>query len=329
MSILVTGGAGYVGSHCVATLRGMGRDVVVIDDLSKGHRASLAEGARLYEGSLSDTACLARIFEKENIDSIMHFAAFSLVGESMENPGKYFLNNLAGTVTLLEEVRRHGNIPIIFSSTAATYGQPQQIPITEDTPQVPTNPYGESKLMMEKALRWYDVAYGIRSVALRYFNVAGAWTGGSIGEDHRPETHLIPLVLSVALGKRERITVYGNDYDTPDGTCLRDYIHMEDLIDAHIRALDYMQNGGQTDAFNLGIGKGFSVMEIIESARRVTGLPIEIHMGPRRSGDPAVLIASGEKARQRLRWVPRHTDIDEIVASAWQWHNSHPDGYLE
>lgn len=329
MSILVTGGAGYVGSHCVATLRASGREVVVIDNLSKGHRAALKPDVRLYEGDLRDAAFLADVFSKEQIEAVMHFAAFSLVGESMEDPGKYFLNNLAGTVTLLEEVRRHGDIPFIFSSTAATYGQPDTVPITEDMPQVPTNPYGESKLMVEKALRWYDEAYGLRSVSLRYFNVAGAWDDGAIGEDHRPETHLIPLVLTAALGKREFVSVYGNDYDTPDGTCLRDYIQMEDLIDAHIRALDYLQKGGRTERFNLGIGQGFSVMEIIEAARRVTGRHIEVRMAPRRAGDPAVLIASGDKAGRVLGWHPKHKEIDGIIASAWAWHSKQPDGYGE
>ena len=315
MSILVTGGAGYVGSHCVAALTARGYDVAVLDDLSTGHREAV-QGARLYLGSLSDCAFIDNVFTQEKVEAVIHFAACSLVGESMSDPGKYFTNNFAGTVNLLETMREH-NIPyIIFSSTAAVYGETEISPITEECPKEPTNPYGESKLMVEKALKWFDSAYGIKYTALRYFNVAGAIQNASIGEDHNPETHLIPLVLQAALNN-ESAKIFGNDYPTHDGTCIRDYIYVMDLACAHVNALDYLRSGGQSDVFNLGIGHGYSVLEIIESARRVTGKAIPAEILPRRGGDPAVLIASGKKARRTLDWQPKYTDIDEIIQTAW------------
>lgn len=327
MNILVTGGAGYIGSHCVASLLRRGENPVVLDDLSRGHAAAV-KGARLYRGNLSDGAFLDTVFSKEKIDAVIHFAAFSLVGESMTQPGRYFLNNVCATVSLLEAMVRHNVSPIIFSSSAAVYGEAQGMPITEDMPLCPTNPYGESKRMVEAALKWFESAHALRYAALRYFNVAGAAQGGTIGEHHEPETHLIPLVLKAAQ-KASPIRVFGTDYPTPDGTCVRDYIHVEDLIDAHVLALSYLKDGGASGAFNLGIGHGFSVKEIIDSARRVTGLPIRAETAPRRAGDPAVLIASGKRAKAVLGWNPAHTDIDDILSSAWAWHSAHPDGYPE
>ena len=319
MSILVTGGAGYVGSHCVAALIARGYDVTVLDNLSKGYRGA-AGSARFYEGSLSNRDFIDDVFARESVDAVMHFGACSLVGESMGDPGKYFTENLAGTVNLLEVMRKYRVPYIIFSSTAAVYGDTDISPITEDNPKEPSNPYGESKLMVEKALKWFDAAYGIKYAALRYFNVAGAIQDASIGENHNPETHLIPLVLQAAM-KGKAAQIFGDDYPTPDGTCVRDYIYVMDLVDAHIKALDYLRGGGQSDVFNLGIGHGFSVLEIIKSARRVTGFEIPAEVLPRRSGDPAVLIASGEKARRILGWQPEYTDIDEIVRTAWEWHS--------
>jgi UDP-glucose 4-epimerase len=327
MSILVTGGAGYIGSHCVNALMKRGMDVVVADNLSKGHRAAVS-GARLYVGDLNDEGFLSSVFEKEKPEAVIHFAAFSLVGESVSEQGKYFLNNLGGSVRLLDAMRRSGTRDIIFSSTAAVYGEPEKTPITEDMPKCPTNPYGRSKLMVEKALHWFHNAFGIRYAALRYFNVAGAAAGGKIGEHHDPETHLIPLVLRAA-GNGIPVRIFGSDYPTPDGTCVRDYIYVEDLIDAHLLALDYLKGGGESGAFNLGLGHGFSVKEIIEAARKATGRPIDVIDAPRRAGDPAVLIASGDRARKILGWKPAHDDIGDIISSAWAWHKPHPGGYAE
>lgn len=326
MSILVTGGAGYIGSHCVEALTSHGIDVVVADNLSKGHREAV-KNAKLYVGDINDAVFLNGLFEKESIEAVIHFAAFSLVGESVKEPGKYFNNNLGGSVCLLEAMRRHGVNYIVFSSTAATYGEPKITPITEEMETIPTNPYGESKLMVEKALKWFNNAYGIKYAALRYFNVAGASDSGDIGEDHDPETHIIPIVLKTALGKRDSVSIFGTDYPTTDGTCIRDYIHVCDLIDAHILALDYLKNGGVSGSYNLGIGKGFSVMEIIEAAKKVTGINIKTNIAERREGDPAVLIASGDKAAEKFGWKPNHTDVTQIIDSAWKWHKSHPDGY--
>ncbi len=326
MSILVTGGAGYIGSHCVAALIRQGADVVVVDDLSKGHRASLT-GGRLYIGSVADRAFLESVFEQESIEAVLHFAAFSLVGESMEVPDRYFRNNCMAGLTLIETMVAHQVPYLVFSSTAATFGEPEYVPIDECHPQKPTNPYGESKLIVEQMLKWCDSAYGLKYVPLRYFNVAGAAADGSIGEDHRPESHLIPLVLSVAQGKRESLKLFGTDYPTQDGTCVRDYIHVEDLADAHLLALDYLWAGNPSTAFNLGNGKGFSNREIIQAARAVTGHPIPVLEEGRRPGDPATLIASSEKAMTVLGWKPKYQSVEDVIATAWRWHSTHPDGY--
>lgn len=327
MSILVLGGAGYIGSHTVHALIEAGRDVVVADNLVTGHRAAVHPQARLYEGDLSDRAFLDRLLERESIDGVIHFAAYSLVGESVSNPLKYYRNNLCGTEVLLEALVAHGVERIVFSSTAATYGEPERIPILESDRTQPTNPYGETKLSMEKMIRWTGRAHNLRYVALRYFNACGALPDGSIGEDHQPETHLIPIVLQVALGRRERLDIFGGDYPTPDGTCVRDYIHVCDLADAHIRALTYLEQGGQSDVFNLGNGVGFSNLQVVEMARAVTGHPIPSSIEARRPGDPATLVASSDKAARVLGWQPRYTGLGEIIATAYRWHQSHPQGY--
>ncbi|MED4977303.1 UDP-glucose 4-epimerase GalE [Heyndrickxia faecalis] len=327
MSILVLGGAGYIGSHAVYQLIDQKYDVVVIDNLQTGHRGAIHPKAKFYEGDIRDRAFMRDVFGKEKIDAIIHFAANSLVGESMEQPLKYFDNNVYGTQIVLEMMKEFHVPHIVFSSTAATYGEPERVPITETMPTVPTNTYGETKLAMEKMMKWCEKAYGIKYVALRYFNVAGARSTGEIGEDHHPETHLIPVVLETVLGKREAITIFGEDYDTKDGTCVRDYIHVEDLIDAHILALQYLQNGGASDVFNLGSSNGFSVKEIVDTVREVTGKGFNVKIGDRRSGDPSTLIASSEKAKRVLGWNPQKTDIRQIIKDAWNWHESHPNGY--
>ncbi|WP_251459821.1 UDP-glucose 4-epimerase GalE [Weizmannia agrestimuris] len=327
MSILVLGGAGYIGSHAVYQLIDQKYDVVVIDNLQTGHRAAIHPKAKFYEGDIRDRAFMQEVFGKEKIDAIIHFAANSLVGESMEQPLKYFDNNVYGTQIVLEMMKEFHVPHIVFSSTAATYGEPEHVPITETMPTVPTNTYGETKLTMEKMMKWCEKAYGIKYVALRYFNVAGARSTGEIGEDHHPETHLIPVVLETVLGKREAITIFGEDYDTKDGTCVRDYIHVEDLIDAHILALQYLKNGGASDVFNLGSSYGFSVKEIVDTVREVTGKGFNVKIGDRRAGDPSTLIASSEKAKRVLGWNPKKTDIRQIIKDAWNWHESHPNGY--
>jgi len=327
MSVLVLGGAGYIGSHATSKLIENGYDVVIIDNLQTGHKAAICERAKFYEGDIRDIEFLRGVFSKEKIEGAMHFAANSLVGESMTNPIKYFNNNVHGTEVLLEAMNEFNIKYIVFSSTAATYGEPKQIPITEDTETSPTNPYGESKLMMEKMMKWCDKAYGIKYVALRYFNVAGAKETAKIGEDHSPETHLIPLVLEVPLGKREAITIYGDDYDTEDGTCVRDYVHVEDLVDAHILALEYLVNKNTSNVFNLGSNTGFSVKEIIEVARKVTGHSIPSILGERRAGDPSKLVASSAKAREILGWSPSKTSVEKIIEDAWNWHKNNPKGF--
>lgn len=327
MSILVLGGAGYIGSHAVYQLIEKGYEVVVVDNLQTGHEQAVHPKAIFYKGDIRENGFLRNVFAKEKIHAVMHFAANSMVGESMENPLKYFDNNVYGAQILLEVMNEFGIKNIVFSSTAATYGEPKQVPITEDMPTNPTNPYGESKLTMEKLMKWCDVAYGIKYVSLRYFNVAGARRDGKIGEHHATETHLIPLVLQVALGQREYITVFGGDYNTKDGTCIRDYIHVEDLIEAHILAMDYIINQGESNIFNLGSNQGFSVKEIIEAAREITKHPIPVRMGERRAGDPSTLIASSQKAKKILGWQPKCTLVHEIIADAWNWHQHHPFGY--
>ncbi|WP_046175558.1 UDP-glucose 4-epimerase GalE [Domibacillus indicus] len=327
MSIAVVGGAGYIGSHAVRALLAQNRDIVVIDNLETGHEESVPEGVQFYKGDIRDRDFLNEVFEHEQIDQVVHFAANSLVGESMENPLKYYDNNVFGTQILLETMIKHGVKNIVFSSSAATYGEQKKMPITEEAPTAPTSAYGETKLAMERMMKWCDAAHGTKFVSLRYFNVAGASASGVIGEDHEPETHLIPLVLQVANGQREHITIFGEDYPTEDGTCIRDYIHVEDLVDAHILALDYLKEGGESDIFNLGSNQGFSVKEIVETARTVTGHKIPAVIGEKRAGDPAVLIASSEKARKTLEWSPSRTDIVTIIRDAWNWHQHHPHGY--
>jgi UDP-glucose 4-epimerase len=327
MSILVLGGAGYIGSHAVYQLIDKGYEVVVVDNLQTGHEQAVHSKASFYKGDIREKAFLRNVFAKEKIHTVMHFAANSMVGESMENPLMYFDNNVYGAQILLGVMNEFGIKNIVFSSTAATYGEPKHVPITEDMPTNPTNPYGESKLTMEKLMKWCDVAYGIKYVSLRYFNVAGARRDGKIGEDHMTETHLIPLVLQVALEQREYITVFGEDYNTKDGTCIRDYIHVEDLIEAHILAMNYLINQGESNIFNLGSNQGFSVKEIIEAARDVTKHPIPVRIGERRAGDPSTLIASSQKAEKILGWQPKCTLVHEIIADAWNWHQHHPAGY--
>ncbi|WP_342541319.1 UDP-glucose 4-epimerase GalE [Heyndrickxia sp. FSL K6-6286] len=327
MSILVLGGAGYIGSHAVYQLIDKNIDVVVVDNLLTGHQQAIHPKAKFYQGNIKDKVFLQQVFEKEQIDSVIHFAASSLVWESMSNPIKYFDNNVYGTQVLLDVMRDYGVKQIVFSSTAATYGEQKVMPITEDALTNPTNAYGETKLIMEKLMKWCDVAYGIKFVSLRYFNVAGARATGEIGEDHNPETHLIPVILQVALGQREFISIFGNDYETYDGTCIRDYVHVEDLIDAHILALQYLQKGGESIVLNLGSSKGYSVKEIVEAAREITGHPIPTKIVERRAGDPSTLIASSEKAKRVLEWNPKRTSIHDIIQDAWNWHRTHPDGY--
>ena len=331
MAILVLGGAGYIGSHMVDRLVEAGQEeVVVVDSLVTGHRAAVHPAAVFYKGDLADKDFMRSVFSKHpDIDAVIHFAAFSLVAESMTDPLKYFDNNTAGMIALLEVMNEVGVKKIVFSSTAATYGIPEEIPILETIPQKPINPYGESKLMMETIMKWADQAYGIKFVALRYFNVAGAKPDGSIGEDHGPETHLLPIVLQVAQGKREKIAIFGDDYNTPDGTNVRDYVHPFDLADAHSLAVDYLRKGNESSAFNLGSSNGFSNLAIVEAARKVTGHPIPLEIAGRRPGDPDTLVASSDKARQVLGWQPKFDNIEMIIETAWKWHSTHPNGYAD
>ena len=327
MSILVLGGAGYIGSHTALELVRAGKDVVVADSLVTGFRAAVPEKARFYHGDIRDFDFLDDLFHREKIDAVIHFAAYSLVGESVTNPLKYYDNNLYGTKVLLEAMVKNDVKKIVFSSTAATYGEPENVPILESDRTCPTNPYGETKLAMEKMFKWTAAAHGLRYVSLRYFNACGADESGTIGEAHNPESHLIPLILQVPNGKRESISIFGTDYDTPDGTCIRDYIHVTDLASAHILAVQYLENGGESDIFNLGNGVGYSVKEVIETARKVTGHAIPAVETERRAGDPARLVASSDKAKKILGWKPVHDSLDEIIASAWNWHKNHPNGY--
>jgi UDP-glucose-4-epimerase GalE len=325
MRILVTGGAGYIGSHTVALVRRAGHIVWVCDNLSTGHRAAVPAEC-LIECDLADRTAIERASRQHSIEAVVHFAAHCYVGESVRDPAKYYANNLVGTLSLLEAMRSAGVSRIVFSSTCATYGIPTRVPITEDEPQKPVNPYGFTKLAMERALADYAAAYGLGSVALRYFNAAGAAADGQLGEDHDPETHLIPLVLQTALGRRPHVEIFGADYPTPDGTCIRDYIHVEDLADAHLRALEHVRPS-EFHAFNLGTGRGHSVREVIDVARRITGRAIPVIEAPRRSGDPPELVAAAEKARRLLGWQPHHTRLDTIIESAWRWHREHPHGF--
>jgi len=326
MAILVTGGAGYIGSHTVAELLARQEEVIVLDSLYKGHRQAVL-GGTFYEGDIRDDEVLERIFSTHKIEAVVHFAADSLVGESVQDPLKYYDNNVVAAHRLLTKMQKYGVKKIVFSSTAATYGEPEAVPITEEMATRPQSPYGETKLAIERMLHWCDGAYGIKSVCLRYFNAAGAHGDGQIGEDHDPESHLIPIALQVALGQREIFTFYGDDYPTEDGTCVRDYVHVMDLASAHWLAVEKLRRTEQSGIYNLGSGSGYSVRQVIEQVRDVTGHPLPVQVGPRRAGDPAVLIASSEKARRELGWQPQQESLRAIIQSAWNWHSAHPNGY--
>ncbi len=327
MKILVTGGTGYVGSPVVHELKKAGAKLAVYDNLVYGHRQALPKDVRLVKADLLKPKALANLFEEFEPDAVLHFAAYTYVGESVLDPEKYYRNNVIGSLNLLEAMKRFGVRRIIFSSSAAVYGQPKSVPIKEDAELSPTSPYGETKLMIEEMLRAFDAAHGIKSVCLRYFNAAGADLEFGLGEDHDPECHLIPLVMKVALGQSPEIKVFGDDYDTPDGTCIRDYIHIKDLARAHILALDKLMKGSASSVYNLGNGTGTSVKEIIEAAKRVSGRKVATKVSPRRAGDPAKLIASYDKAKKELGWKPERSDVDTIISDAWVWHSKHPKGY--
>lgn len=327
MAILVCGGAGYIGSHTVAELLDRKENVIVVDSLYKGHRDAVISPAKLYIGDLRDSDFMDNVFSQNDIEAVIDFAADSLVGESVTEPLKYYRNNVYGTLCLLEKMNQYNVKNIVFSSTAATYGEPENIPILESDKTFPTNPYGETKLAVEKMLKWADNAYNLKYVILRYFNAAGAHISGNIGEDHSPESHLIPIILQVALGKRDSISIFGNDYSTKDGTCIRDYIHVTDLADAHILALNKLRKDSTSSIYNLGNGMGVSVKEVIDIARQVTGCKIPAQISPRRAGDPAVLIASSKKIIDELGWKPKYASLEQIISSAWNWHKNHPDGY--
>lgn len=327
MAILVCGGAGYIGSHAVAELIEAGKEVVVVDNLQKGHKNSLWEGTKFYQGDLRDGEFLDKVFTENKIDGVIDFAADSLVGESCVEPLKYYENNFYSTLCLLKKMRKHKVDKIVFSSTAAVYGEPEKTPIMETDKTEPKNPYGETKLAVEKMFKWAKEAYGLKYTVLRYFNVAGAHKSGKIGEDHSPETHLIPIILQVAVGVREKMAIYGDDYPTADGTCIRDYIHVSDLARAHILALDRLDKTGESTTYNLGNGNGFSVKEIIQAVEKVTQKTLKVEVSERRAGDPAVLIASSEKAVKELGWVIEFDTIEKIIETAWNWHKNHPTGY--
>ncbi|WP_332696056.1 UDP-glucose 4-epimerase GalE [Halalkalibacter lacteus] len=328
MAILVTGGAGYIGSHTALYLQEKGEEVIILDNLEKGHADAIL-GAQLYKGGLRNENVLDEIFQTHHISSVIHFAANSLVGESVEQPLEYYDNNVIGSYTLVKKMVEHDVKKIVFSSTAATYGEPKSIPILESDPTIPTNPYGETKLAIEKMLKWADDAYGLKSVCLRYFNAAGADPLGRIGEDHTPESHLIPIVLQVALGQRESIKIFGDDYQTEDGSCVRDYIHVMDLAQAHFLALKKLEESNESGIYNLGNGKGFSVKEVIDVCRTITGKEIPAVVAERRAGDPATLIASSQKAKEQLQWKPQYPDLGEIISHAWKWHQANPHGYIK
>ena len=325
-TVLVTGGAGFIGSHTIRELSDAGYEIVVYDSLEKGNAAAAAN-YRLIVGTLQDGEKLDRVFREFNVESVVHFAAYIEAGESVQDPGKYFHNNTAGTLSLLQSMVRSDVRKLVFSSTAAVYGEPERVPIEETDRKQPTNAYGLSKWMVEGMLEWFDSAHALRSISLRYFNAAGAHASGTIGEYHQPETHLIPLILQVPMGKREKLFIFGEDYDTPDGTCVRDYIHVSDLASAHVLALKALDGGAGRNAYNVGLGSGFSVRQVIEVAREVTGHPIPVEVRPRRAGDPAQLIASSAKLRRELGWEPRFGDLREIVGTAWEWLRNHPSGY--
>ncbi len=321
-TILVTGGAGYIGSHAALALKRAGYEVVVLDNLSYGHREIIEDVVKveLVVGDTSDRTLLDRLFDTRNIAAVMHFAAYIAVGESVQKPGEYYRNNVASTLNLLEAMLAHGVNKFVFSSTCAVYGMPQEIPMTENHPHNPLSPYAASKDMVERILQDFDPAFGLKSVAFRYFNASGADGSGALGEDHAPETHLIPLALLTALKKRKTLYIFGTDYDTPDGTAVRDYIHVSDLADAHVLGLNYLLSGGESEVFNLGNGNGFSVREVIETARQVTGLEIPAIESDRRAGDAPILVGSSDKVRQMLGWNPQYADLSKIISDAWQWH---------
>jgi len=325
MAILITGGCGYIGSATVELLLGEGQEVVVLDDLYRGHRAAIPPGVPFYHGKVGDGGLVARIAAEHSLEACIHFAALAYVGESVDEPARYYQNNVAQGAALLDALIQAGVRRVVFSSTCATYGEPQRIPMDEEHPQHPENPYGWSKFFMERLMESFDRAYGLRFVALRYFNAAGATP--RCGEDHHPETHLIPIALEAAQGKRDRLTIYGDDYPTADGTAVRDYIHVTDLGQAHAAALEYLRQGGESDYVNLGNGQGYSVLEVIETARQVTGRTIEAEMGARRAGDASHLVAQADKARQVLGWEPAYPELESIVQTAWEWHRQHPEGY--
>lgn len=327
MAVLICGGAGYIGSHVFNELLNQNIEAVIIDSLEYGHKEAIKECKNFYKGNIGDSDLLNDIFKKHDIDSVMHLCAYIEVGESVQNPAKYYLNNLCNSINLINSMLKAKVKNFIFSSTAAVYGEPESIPLKEDCRKEPTNPYGDSKLALEKILSWYSKAYDFNFVALRYFNASGAHPDGHIGEDHNPESHLIPLILQVPLGKRESIKIFGDDYPTPDGTCLRDYIHVCDLALAHIDAMNYLKKGGKSVSCNLGNGNGFSVKEVIEIARNITGHSIPAEVCPRRTGDSSELIASSERAKEILGWTPKITSLETIVETAWNWHKNHPNGY--
>lgn len=326
MAILITGGAGYIGSHTVQYFQAQKEEIIVVDNFQSGHEEAINLDY-LYKIDIRDKDQLIKIFKKHNIEAVIHFAASSLVGESIEKPYQYYHNNVYGMLCLLDVMKESGVKKIVFSSTAATYGEPKSIPIIESDETNPTNTYGDTKLAMEKMMKWFDKAYEIKYVSLRYFNAAGAYETGTIGEDHHPETHLIPLILQVALGKRDRIFIFGDDYPTDDGTCVRDYIHVMDLASAHYKALEYLRKNNDSDIFNLGNGNGYSVKKVIESTRKVTGHPIPAEVRERRAGDPATLIASFDKAKRILGWKPEYNSLEKIIVDAWNWHKNNPQGY--
>lgn len=325
MSILITGGAGYIGSHTVKYFQALNEEVIVVDNLQSGHGKSIQVN-HFYNIDVRDKKALDRVFKTHNVEAVVHFAANSLVGRSMEKPYEYYHNNVYGMLCLLGTMKEHNINKLVFSSTAAIYGEPKRIPILEGDETNPTNTYGETKLAMEKMMKWFDLAYGTKYISLRYFNAAGAHDSGHIGEDHYPETHLIPLILQVPLGKNDKIYIFGDDYPTEDGTCVRDYIHVMDLASAHYLSLEHLRKGNNSDAFNLGNGNGYSVKEVIKAARKVTGHPIPAEVKERRVGDPATLIASSDKAKSVLGWKPQFVYLEKIVSDAWKWHKRHSDG---
>lgn len=326
MAVLITGGAGYIGSHTVKYFTEKDEEIIIVDNLQSGHRESIEDNT-FYNIDIRDKDEMDKIFKKHNIEGVIHFAANSLVGESMKKPYEYYHNNVYGMLCLLDIMKKNNVNKIVFSSTAAVYGEPKSIPILEEDITSPTNAYGETKLAMENMMKWFDIAYGVKYISLRYFNAAGAYEDGSIGEVHNPETHLIPLILQVPFGQREKIYVFGDDYPTEDGTCVRDYIHVMDLASAHYLAFEYLREGNNSDIFNLGNGNGYSVKEVIKRAREVTGHPIPVEIVERRLGDPAVLVASSKKIKDILKWEPKFESLEKIIEDAWRFHKERPKGY--